>query len=684
MSNVSLPYPEVTKFNYRPDIDGLRAIAALSVVLFHGFPTIITGGYVGVSIFFVISGYLISSIIFKSLPKGNFDFLNFYMRRIRRLVPALVLILITALVLGWFILLADELRQLGIYVVGGATFVDNFVAWYESGYFDNQAELRPLLHLWSLAIEEQFYLFWPLALWFAWRCRWNLLLVTLLLSGISFGLNIIGIYQDPVGTFFAPWTRFYEILFGGVLAYVHQQGKGDLRAFRGQLPELIRPLCRLLVSPPGITLNNIYSWLGFSLVLYGIFCFTKQTPFPGWFSLFPVMGALLLIAAGPKAWVNQHLLANSWMVWIGLISYPLYLWHWTLLSFSRVVNGGEPRILVRLAIILISILLSWLTYRYIETPIRFGGRQRFKSIALLILMAIIGVAGFVTFSQNGFPDRPIARLYQVINPQEFEQVRASDGSCQQLLGIASIFEEVCTTNSAQPQVLFIGDSHAMAVYSSLYGKSSQLPAILVGGHACKPFLQMSYEPMNLIDMGHNCAAIAAEEVRIAQTLPSIKTVVITTKTLIFDPQAISIFSQNGKRLTQAEAFKVGYGNLVRLLQASGKRVIFFVDTPQLSSQPRDCLARFSFLQTKTCVTAQADFLQSRKAYLEAVDQLAQDHPGLIIFDPTPIFCRAGICGAHDSANIPLYRDAHHVSPHASTQIITLLKETLGLKADGQL
>ena len=673
MKTPTLPYPEVSKSSYRSDIDGLRGLQILALLGFHGFPTVITGGYVGVSIFFVISGYLISTIIFKSLDRGGFDFIDFYIRRIRRIFPALIVILIAALLIGWFSLLADEYAQLGLYVLGGAGFVDNFVAWQESGYFDNSAELRPLLHLWSLAIEEQFYLFWPFTLYFAWKWKWNLFWVILGVTLLSFALNIIGITRDPVATFYAPWSRMYEILSGGVLAYLHWYGKGSVKVWGLSNPH----------SALRHYLHNGFSWAGLILIGYGVFFLNKQTAFPGWFALFPVGGALLIIAGGSSAWVNQRLLAHPLMVWFGLISYPLYLWHWMLLSFSRVIMGGEPRIIVRLATLALAIGLSWLTYRFLENPIRFGAYRVQKSLALLATLILCGALGYFTLLSKGFPDRPVARLYQVIDPQEFEQVRVSDGSCQKILGIAPIFEAVCTTNSASPKVLLIGDSHAMALYSSLYGHSEQLPALLFGGHACKPFLDMSYEPMNLIDMGHNCTAIAAEQVSIAQTIPSIATVVIVSQAQTFDPQAISIFSLQGKRLTQGEAFKVGYGNLVRRLQAGGKRVIFFVDTPQLSNQPRDCLARFSFLQTKTCATAQADFLQSRKAYLEAIQQLAQENPGLIIFDPTSIFCRTGICGAHDSANIPLYRDAHHVSPQASAQIITLLKETLGLKADGQ-
>ncbi|QNF13917.1 acyltransferase [Aeromonas jandaei] len=204
---------------YRPDIDGLRAVAVLSVVAFHAFPAWMKGGFIGVDVFFVISGFLITTIIFENLDRGTFSFTEFYARRIRRIFPALALVLLMCLTIGWFLLLPEELNQLGSHIAAGAGFVSNLVLWGESGYFDNAAESKPLLHLWSLGIEEQFYIFWPFFLWLAWKKKFNLLTLTTLVALASLYFNLKGIKQDATAAFYSPQTRFWELLSGSILAW---------------------------------------------------------------------------------------------------------------------------------------------------------------------------------------------------------------------------------------------------------------------------------------------------------------------------------------------------------------------------------------------------------------------------------------------------------------------------------
>ena len=217
-SNLSHP-------KYRPDIDGLRAVAVLSVVVFHAFPTLLKGGFIGVDVFFVISGFLISTIILKSLNNGTFSFREFYGRRVRRIFPALTIVLFSSLTLGWFGLLSDELNQLGKHVAAGAGFVSNLVLWSEVGYFDSSANSKPLLHLWSLGVEEQFYIVWPLLLWSAWKLRINVLLVTLLIAGSSFLLSLNKVGYDITAAFYSPQTRFWELLAGSLLAWYQLRGR---------------------------------------------------------------------------------------------------------------------------------------------------------------------------------------------------------------------------------------------------------------------------------------------------------------------------------------------------------------------------------------------------------------------------------------------------------------------------
>ena len=217
---------------YRPDIDGLRAIAVLSVVAFHAFPNWIRGGFIGVDVFFVISGYLISTIIFENLDSGTFSFAEFYARRVKRIFPALLLVLTASYAFGWFALFADEYKQLGKHIAAGAGFVSNIVLWNEAGYFDSSAETKPLLHLWSLGIEEQFYVVWPLLLWLAWKQKFDLLTITIIVALVSFFLNINGVKEDTVATFYSPQTRFWELLCGSLLAWISIYGKEACEGFK--------------------------------------------------------------------------------------------------------------------------------------------------------------------------------------------------------------------------------------------------------------------------------------------------------------------------------------------------------------------------------------------------------------------------------------------------------------------
>ena len=364
----------LTHPKYRADIDGLRAIAVLSVIGFHAFPFQIHGGFIGVDIFFVISGYLISTIIFENLGRHSFSFSEFYIRRINRIFPALLLVLISSLAFGWFTLLADEYEQLGKHVAAGAGFISNLLLWNESGYFDNAAETKPLLHLWSLGIEEQFYLVWPLILYATYKLRLNLLTIAIVVGGISFSMNIYNVAADTVATFYSPQTRFWELMAGSVLAYMTLHRQAIFPTLEKRLnPWLGNVLHVQTYKAHESLLHIVQSGLGAALIATAIFVINKGREFPGWWAVLPTIGTVLIISAGPGSWLNRTILSSRTLVWFGLISYPLYLWHWPLLAFTRIVEGGMPFAWIRIVAVLIAVVLAWLTYRLIEKPIRFGG-----------------------------------------------------------------------------------------------------------------------------------------------------------------------------------------------------------------------------------------------------------------------------------------------------------------------
>ena len=440
--------------NYRPDIDGLRAIAVLSVVLFHGFPQLFKGGFIGVDVFFVLSGYLISRIIFEQLNQGTFNFLDFYARRIKRIFPALLIVLVAAYIAGWFTLLADEYGQLGQHIAAGAAFISNFVLWSEAGYFDNSAHTKPLLHLWSLGIEEQFYIVWPFLLWVASKLRVSLFALTLILTAVSLYLNITGIKSDAVATFYSPQTRVWELLVGSCLAWCSLYKKeglanvamwfGKLGARDGTTVDQVRALARIA---------NVLSCIGFILLLYGLIRINRDLQFPGKWALIPVMGTALIVAAGPLAWLNTKILSNRVLVWFGLISYPLYLWHWPLLSFAWVVEASPPSIATRIGLIALSITLAWLTYRLIERPIRFGKHGGLKVSLLVVSMFVLGGVGLKTFDERGFPFRKNVQLADALYTAEAHTIEANlVASYRNYVGGES-------SSSSKPVVLIVGDSY---------------------------------------------------------------------------------------------------------------------------------------------------------------------------------------------------------------------------------
>jgi peptidoglycan/LPS O-acetylase OafA/YrhL len=460
---------------YRPDIDGLRALAVLSVVAYHAFPRTVTGGFVGVDVFFVISGFLISTIIFGSLFRYNgFDFIEFYGRRVRRIFPALAIVLLASFTFGYFYLLNDEFDQLGKHMAGGAGFVSNIVLWFESGYFDTSAETKPLLHLWSLGVEEQFYIVWPILLWLAWKLRFNLLSVCVLYAGVSFVLNIHSARSDIVADFYSPQTRFWELMLGTILALVqlrHHQARSRFRLVVNDLLSTVIYDGSRKKDPALI--NDIESILGVCLILFGIFYLHTDSKFPGWWALLPTVGAVLFISAGPSAFLNRVVFSNRIVVWFGLISFPLYLWHWPLLSFSRIVAGQTPPSSLRWCAVAASILLAWATFQFVEKNIRRARNTRLVSVCLVAIVAILGCAGYFVFadqvrSRPGIVfDQHMSALQKAVSNNSYEKQYGSR-PCFQLPGNKStdwFVDNGCLAakDPSRPTVFLFGDSHSASL-----------------------------------------------------------------------------------------------------------------------------------------------------------------------------------------------------------------------------
>jgi peptidoglycan/LPS O-acetylase OafA/YrhL len=426
---------------YRPDIDGLRAIAVLLVVCFHAFPAAMRGGFIGVDIFFVISGFLITGIIARELEQQRFSLVAFYNRRVRRIFPALIVVLAVTLVLGWLWMLPAAYAQLSADVVASAAFFSNFAQLAQSGYFDIESGKKPLLHIWSLGIEEQFYLFWPLILMLVARLRLSFLAAASVIALASFALNVALIGSNPVATFYLPFTRAWELAVGALLACGWSQ--------IGQTSHA----------------SNLRAAIGLVLIAVAAVVLDTQRAFPGWWALLPVTGSALLLSA-PTAWVCRRVLASRPMVWIGLISYPLYLWHWPLLVFFAIIKFAPLTLLERGLIVGLSFALAWLTYRFVETPFRFGAPSRLRIASLCAAMVLIAAAGGIVVEGRGFNFHLPAEI------REMADVRTDSSKwrfheCLLDLSSEMSFAEGCVDRNRRPLVLVWGDSTAGALLPGL-------------------------------------------------------------------------------------------------------------------------------------------------------------------------------------------------------------------------
>ncbi|ABC38515.1 acyltransferase family protein [Burkholderia thailandensis] len=429
---------------YRADIDGLRAIAVASVLVFHAFPNVLPGGFVGVDVFFVISGYLITQLMIDGLENGEFRFFRFYIRRVARLFPALLITLAACYGFGWFNLLDYEFKALGKHIASGALSIANWVYWKESGYFDVDSIQKPLLHLWSLGVEEQFYLFWPMVLWLLFRFRKNALLAIVGIGIASFVANVILTEHRQASAFFLPMPRAWELMLGAAVAFMHSKNI----CFAREYADCKAAFGMLLIAAACVMLN-------------------EKSSFPGWWALLPTFGAAITIDARHSR-INGRLLSHPWFVGIGLISYPLYLYHWPLLSSLQVVSIDTPAWQLRAAALLCCFPLAWGTYRFIERPLRRNSRPALTATLLAVSMAGVGYIGFNTYDRDGLNFRMSRLVTQFTDDVHFDLDREWRRHTCYIADEETAFAPECADSGGTgPLMMLWGDSHSAAVYPAL-------------------------------------------------------------------------------------------------------------------------------------------------------------------------------------------------------------------------
>ncbi|MQA42658.1 acyltransferase family protein [Rugamonas aquatica] len=625
MSVISTAPPAPASLPYRPDIDGLRALAVLAVVFYHAFPDKLRGGFVGVDVFFVISGYLISHIIYHGLQQGAFSFASFYSHRVRRIFPALVLVLAACYGLGAAALLDDEFAQLARHTAASAGFVQNLVLYRESGYFDNASELKPLMHLWSLAVEEQFYLLFPVLVWAVWRRGWNLAAVVGGLALLSFGLNVAGVDDHPARTFFLPQTRLWELLAGALLAQAQRRA--------GWAP-----------APRRAALGgNLCALAGLALLLGSAVGLSKAQAFPGWWALLPVLGGVLLIMAGPQAWINRHLLGSRPLRWIGKISYPLYLWHWPLLAFARILD--ELPIGERNAAVILSFVLAWLTWRLVEQPLRYGGHGARKTVLLGVALACLAGLGLhpIELGRTGVQT---AQLRNSLNRFDYPYKQ----SCRPMLG-AGFDGGWCNAGNAgalPPDTLLIGDS-----FSNAY---APMLAEHVRDEGERRFVQIGMGGCPVLaDYGRpDCRAFSQAVAGYLQRTPSLRTVILAGHWPAYvDRQEL------GPQVETAASFDQAFARSVAQYQARGLQVVVLL-APPTGSKPRSCIARpITLTHKRLCDVPTEIATDNDGGYRSRMLPLLAQHR-VAVFDPFPVLCPGKVCKTLDGEHI-LYADINHLS-----------------------
>lgn len=524
---------------YRPDIDGLRALAILPVLWFHSGLPGLSGGFTGVDTFFVISGFLITGIIHREIARNSFTFAGFYERRARRIGPALVTVIAATLAVGAVLLLPLELEKLGESSLAALFMVPNIYFWTEAGYFRLGEGITPLLHTWSLGVEEQFYVFFPVLLIIAHRLNLlRLALWSVLIA--SFVLSVVATLYAPAASFYLLPTRAWEMALGGILAV------GLVR-----LPARLQPAGGIV---------------GLILLAVSVVFITKQMPFPGWVALVPCLGAALVLASGTEQ-PSGRILSHPLLVWIGKISYSLYLWHWPVFVYLRHYSADiELSVADSIIGIGVSTLLAWLTYRFVEQP----ARQRttaFRKVMLWLGAGVIAISAvaIALIANKGFPQR-LSDTVLAWHQQENDHGPFSKTCVWVSLEDAS---DQCQIGRGQARAAIWGDSHAAAVLEGT-ADGLAMPTLALSMNSCAPALDW-HSPIASVREAAACSARNRAVIDYIREHPEIETIVLAAYWPSYDRMA----GEQG-----ADPVWPAVQESVDALVAMGRRVIILAGTPE--------------------------------------------------------------------------------------------------------
>ncbi|WP_417690110.1 acyltransferase family protein [Roseibium sp.] len=616
---------------YRQDIQGLRAIAVGSVVFFHAFPDLMPGGFVGVDIFFVISGFLITGILYRDIVEGDYSLTDFYRKRIRRIFPALFLVLSSTLAMGAFVLSPEAYRELARTTVSSTLFVSNIEFWQTSDYFSRAAELRPLLHTWSLSVEEQFYLVFPITLWVVMRYVRTLLMPLLVLSfAVSLLLSekfLPGSGSD-MGAYFLTPFRMYELLTGSILA--------------------ISPMPKFMENQ---SLRGGIATLGLGMIAASLYVLTPTSPFPGYNAVLPTLGAGLVLYAGRTGEsAAGRVISTSPFRFFGAISYSLYLWHWPVLAYLRItIQPGHLSPVMTLSAMALSVLLAVASYRLVE--------QTFSHYRLTALPFLrLGVAGMLAtclmaggvWQKKGFPTR--------FSPEALQMFSGSDNfspdrkRCHREPGQVRSYGETCVLGAADiaPRVVVWGDSHGVELSRALGDVLGRVGRSVrqVTASACPPSVGIRFPDRP------DCEQVNEEILRNIAADDRVKDVILVANAVRYIEQGI----------VEAGDFATTYETILGTLQAAGKRVIILAQIPNINMDAAS-LAGYAVNAGKNASSigrARSEVDREAMPWTRELAKLMARHESVRIYEPSMSLCNDDFCPILKSGDV-LYFNPTHVS-----------------------
>ncbi|MDX3925481.1 MAG: acyltransferase family protein [Shinella sp.] len=659
---------------YRPELDGLRAVAILPVLFYHADLSWFPGGFVGVDVFFVLSGYFMATIISSEIAEGRFDIWKFYARRIRRIFPALFATLIATSIAAWFLFMPQEFEYFARSVRAAAVFIANLIFEREHGYFDLAAHMKPLLHTWSLSIEEQFYIFFPISLVLAYRyARPRVLAILLAVLGLSFIASCWAAYQQPTAGFYLLQYRVWELLTGAAVA-------------------LMRP-ARLSAA-----LANLMSWAGIAGIAAAVFLYDKTTPFPGIHAALPCVSAAMIVYSNARGGAVYAALSNPVATFIGRISYSLYLWHWPLIVFLRYRFGDLPSVVDSAIVVAGSFVLAYLSWRYIEQPFRYGRARlprRFVFASGAAAAASIAIFGSIVTKLDGIPARlpeaarPLYEAAYDTSPFNAKECFIStDGEGPSIPDIRA--GKLCaigdTDRGGAPSFLVWGDSHsaAMAPAIDAAARKAGVRGLFIGRGSCPPLPDTDFakdESEERCD-DYNDAVMSVIE---RQKFPFVFMVGYWPRYVHRAglPNEGAFFDANEKPPLEdwSAPVKAGLDATLAKLSRIGAKGVLVMDVPEMGFDVPEALARAHMTGRSLDIAPPLDYTVRRQALARRVLAQSARENGAYIVDPMPAICDDEKCHAMKDG-IVLYKDIDHLTATGARSIAYVFDPVFRLIADG--